>query len=139
VNGFSRRNGRLESDGQAADVSCSSGTTRGLTWSSVGPSSTPDAPDNISIIGCDATNGTYFQLYSDERGVCRVYEMTIGNGEWKFWRDGEPFSQRFTGTFSDNGKTITGRSEIAEDGTNFTTDFELLLRRVSEQAAKTTR
>ena len=99
----------------------------------------PDAPDNISIIGCDAANGTYFQLYSDERGVCRVYEMTIGNGEWKLWRDGEPFSQRFTGTFSDNGKTITGRWEIAEDGTNFTTDFELILRRVSEEAAKTGR
>src|SRR6266568_1252264 len=32
----------------------------------------PDAPDSISIIGCDAANGTYVQLYSDERGVCRV-------------------------------------------------------------------
>ena len=56
----------------------------------------PEAPDSISIIGCDAANGTYFQLYSDERGVCRVYEMSIGNGEWKLWREGEPFSQRFT-------------------------------------------
>jgi hypothetical protein len=28
--------------------------------------------DNVSIIGCDAANGTYHQLYSDERGVCRV-------------------------------------------------------------------
>jgi hypothetical protein len=54
----------------------------------------PDAPDNVSIIGCDAANGTYFQLYSDERGVCRVYEMSIGKGEWKLWREGEPFSQR---------------------------------------------
>jgi len=46
----------------------------------------PEAPDNVSIIGCDAANGTYFQLYSDERGVCRVYEMSTGNGEWKLWR-----------------------------------------------------
>src|SRR5919201_6204101 len=28
----------------------------------------PEAPDNVSIIGCDAANGTYVQLYSDERG-----------------------------------------------------------------------
>ncbi len=35
----------------------------------------PEAPDGISIIGCDAANGTYVQLYSDERGVCRIYEM----------------------------------------------------------------
>ena len=40
----------------------------------------PEAPDGISIMGCDAANGTYFQLYSDERGVCRVYEMSIGEG-----------------------------------------------------------
>jgi hypothetical protein len=90
----------------------------------------PEAPDNISIIGCDAANGTYFQLYSDERDVCRVYEMSIGNGEWKLWREGEPFSQRFTATFSDDGNTITGRWEIAEDFTNYTTDFDVIYRRV---------
>jgi len=66
----------------------------------------------------------------DARGVCRVYEMSIGNGEWKLWRKGEPFSQRFTATLSDDGNTITGRWEIAEDGTNYTTDFDLIYRRV---------
>ena len=30
----------------------------------------PGAPDSVSVMGCDAANGTYFQLYSDERGVC---------------------------------------------------------------------
>ena len=90
----------------------------------------PEAPDSISIIGCDAANGTYSQLYSDERGVCRIYGMSIGDGEWRLWREGEPFSQRFTATFSDDGNTITGRWAIAEDGTNYKTDFDLILRRV---------
>jgi hypothetical protein len=72
----------------------------------------------------------HFQLYSDERGVCSVSEMSIGNGEWKLWREGEPFSQRFTAIFSDDGKKITGRWEIAEDRTNYTTDFDLIYRRV---------
>jgi hypothetical protein len=90
----------------------------------------PEAPDGVSIIGCDAANGTYMQLYSDDRGVCRVYEMSIGDGVWKVWRDGEPFSQRFTATISDDGNTITGRWETAEDGSNFTTDFDLIYRRV---------
>ena len=90
----------------------------------------PEAPDNISIIGCDAANGTYFQLYSDERGVCRVYEMSIGDGEWRLWRDGEPFSQRFTARFSDDGNTISGRWEIAEDAGTFRPDFDLVYRRV---------
>ena len=35
-----------------------------------------------------------------------------------------------TATLSDDGNTITGRWEIAEDGTNYTTDFELIYRRV---------
>ena len=91
----------------------------------------PEAPDNVSIIGCDGANGTYFQLYTDERGVCRVYEMRIGNREWRLWRDGAPFAQRFTGTFSDDGNTITGRWEIAEGGADFTTDFDLVYRRVT--------
>jgi hypothetical protein len=90
----------------------------------------PEAPDNVSIIGCDAANGTYVQLYSDDRGVCRIYEMSIGNGEWKLWREGEPFSQHFTATFSDDGNTITGRSEIVENDTNHTTDFDLIYHRV---------
>jgi hypothetical protein len=90
----------------------------------------PEAPDSISIIGCDAANGTYFQLYSDDRGVCRVYEMSIDDRQWTLWREGEPFSQRFTASISEDGNTITGRWEIAEDFANFTTDFALTYRRV---------
>jgi hypothetical protein len=90
----------------------------------------PEAPENTSIIGCDGANGTYFQLYSDERGVCRVYEMSIDDQEWKLWRSGEPFAQRFTGSFSEDGNTINGRWEAAEDGTNYRLDFEIVYRRV---------
>jgi len=90
-----------------------------------------EAPDTVSVIGCDAANGTYFQLYSDDRGVCRVYEMSIGEGEWKLWRRGEPFSQRFTAQISEDGNTMTGRWEKAEESANYTTDFELTFRRVT--------
>ena len=90
----------------------------------------PEAPDGISIIGCDAANGTYYQLYSDDRGVCRVYEMSISDRGWTLWRKGEPFPQRFTGRFEDDGNAIVGRWEKAEDGENYTTDFDLTYRRV---------
>lgn len=89
----------------------------------------PEAPDGTWIIGCDAANGTYYQLYSDERGVCRVYEMSIDDSEWKLWRRGEPFAQRFTATFEDGGNTIRGRWELAEDQENYSTDFDLIYRR----------
>lgn len=83
----------------------------------------PGAPNSISIIGCDVANGTYYQLYSDDRGVCRVFEMSVDDGEWRLWRRGAPFPQRFTATFEDDGNTIAGRWEKAEDGTNYRPDL----------------
>ncbi|HEX5610179.1 MAG TPA: hypothetical protein VFX45_08820 [Solirubrobacterales bacterium] len=91
----------------------------------------PEAPNGVAIIGCDAANGTYFQLYSDDRGVCRIYEMSIGEGEWRLWRQGEPFAQRFRATISEDGQTISGRWELDDDGTGFVTDFDITYRRVS--------
>jgi hypothetical protein len=90
----------------------------------------PEAPNGVSIIGCDCAVGTYFQLYSDDRGVCRVYEMSIGDGEWRLWRNGDPFAQRFAGRFEDGGRTIRGRWELAEDGGDFRVDFDLIYQKV---------
>jgi hypothetical protein len=83
-----------------------------------------------SIVGCDAAHGTYFQLYADDRGVCRVYEMGLRDGEWTLQRTGPPFAQRFTGRFSDDSTTITGRWELAEDGDDWKTDFDVTYTRV---------
>jgi hypothetical protein len=90
----------------------------------------PEAPDGVAVLGCDGMSNTYYQLYTDERDVQRVYEMSLDNGVWKLWRDGEPFSQRFTGKFSEDGETIAGRWEIAEDRKNWKTDFHLTYRKV---------
>jgi len=90
----------------------------------------PEAPNAVCVIGCDAANDRYFQLYSDDRGVCRVYEMSIGDGEWKLWRDGEPFAQRFTAKISEDGNRIDGRWEAAKDGTNMETDFDIVFTRI---------
>ena len=90
----------------------------------------PEAPNAICVIGCDAANDRYFQLYSDDRGVCRVYELSIGDGELKIWREGEPFAQRFTGRFSEDGNRIDARWEAAKDGTDWETDFDLVFTRI---------
>jgi hypothetical protein len=74
----------------------------------------PEAPNGVCVYGCDAANGSYYQLYTDDRNVCRVYQMSIGNGEWKLWREGEPFNQRFTATISDDGDKIEGSWEYDE-------------------------
>jgi hypothetical protein len=89
----------------------------------------PEAPDGVAVIGCDGMSDTYYQLYTDERDVQRIFAMSLRDGVWKLWRDGQPFSQRFTGTFSEDGKSIAGRWEIEEDG-EWKTDFELTYTKV---------
>ena len=39
------------------------------------------------------------------------------------------FAQRFTGTFSDDGDSITGRWETSSDGADWQSDFTLHYRR----------
>jgi hypothetical protein len=90
----------------------------------------PEAPNAVCVFGCDAANGSYFQLYTDDRNVCRVYEVSIGDGEMRIWRDGPPFSQRFYGKFSEDGNRIEARWEAAKDGTTWETDFDLVFTRV---------
>ncbi len=68
-------------------------------------------------------------LYTDERDVQRIMEMTLEDDVWTLFREGKPFSQRFTGKFSEDKKTITGRWEINRDGT-WKTDFDLVYTKV---------
>jgi hypothetical protein len=96
----------------------------------------PEAPDGLAVIGWDEGRGTFLQHYFDERGVARVYAMSFGDGLWKLERttaDFSPFtfSQRFTGTFTDDGRQIDGTWEIAHDHTTWEKDFELIYTRVS--------
>ena len=97
----------------------------------------PEAPDGIAVIGPDPrSHGNFLQHYFDSRGVARVYKMTLGDGVWKLWRDSPDFSpldfsQRYTGTFSNDGRTISGAWEICHDGTTWEHDFDLTYRKVA--------
>ena len=92
----------------------------------------PEAPDGIAIIGAGDEPGSFRQHYFDSRGVARIYEMTLRDGIWRLWRDApDPFPQRFSATFSEDGATIKGRWEKAEDGSTWGTDFDLTYRRVT--------
>lgn len=84
----------------------------------------------ISIIGVDDSHGQFTMLYSDARGVFRVYQMTLSDGEWELWREAPGFSQRFTGAFNDDGDRITGNWEKSEDGTDWEHDFDLTYTKV---------
>ena len=94
-----------------------------------------EAPDGLCVIGLDGNGPGYLQHYFDSRGVARVYRMGFGDGVWTLSRstaDFSPldFSQRFTGTVSDDGNTINARWETSHDHSTWEHDFELVYRRI---------
>ena len=80
---------------------------------------------NTVIIGLDDTSETFHMLYADARGVFHEYQMRLREGVWKIWRDTPGFFQRFTGTFSADGNTITASWEGSRDGSTWEHDFDL--------------
>jgi hypothetical protein len=83
-----------------------------------------------TIIGLDDSAETFTVLWADARDVFRVYQMSLMDGVWKQWRDAPGFFQRFTGTFGDDGRTITARWEKSNDGTNWQVDFDQVYTKV---------
>src|SRR5919204_3383223 len=88
----------------------------------------PEAPDGITIIGRARDGQTYTQHYFDSRGIARVYALTFSDGVWTLLRDAPDFTpldfrQRFTGEFSADGNTISGRWETSQDGSTWEHDF----------------
>ncbi|MEY2442936.1 MAG: hypothetical protein QOJ46_2362 [bacterium] len=98
----------------------------------------PEAPDGIAIIGADPeSEGNFLQHYFDSRGVARVYRMSLSDAVWKLWRDSPDFSsldfsQRYDGTFSDEGRTISGCWEICHDGKTWEHDFDLTYTKLTD-------
>jgi hypothetical protein len=92
----------------------------------------PGFPGARCLIGGDDTLETYSVLYSDSRGVARLYQMSLRDGVWRQWRDDPSFSQRFSATFSEDGRTIKAKWEKAEDGVNWKHDFDLTYTKVAD-------
>ena len=95
----------------------------------------PVAPNGIAVIGFHGDRGTYLQHQFDSRGVARVYEMGFADGVWTLSRTEPDFSpldfrQRWTGRFSPDGDTITGRWESSRDGDSWQHDFDLRYERI---------
>lgn len=93
------------------------------------------APDGIAVIGRREDGEGYLQHYFDSRGVARLYEMSFDGRVWKLWREREDFtplsfSQRFTGTFSDDGDAISASWEKTADDGSWELDFRLNYTRV---------
>jgi hypothetical protein len=86
-------------------------------------------PNAYCVIGHDDAVEACSMLYTDERGVARIYQMSLTGGVWKMWRDSPDFSQRMTGTFSADGQTITWQGELSRDGSTWERDLSVTYTR----------
>ena len=86
-------------------------------------------PSAFSVIGQDDAVEACAMLYSDERGVARIYQMSLAGGLWKMWRDAPGFSQRMTGRFSADGSTISWQGELSRDGSTWEPDLSVIYTR----------
>jgi hypothetical protein len=94
----------------------------------------PQAPDSLTIVSVSPETGAYTQHYYDSRGIARLYAMSLADGVWTLTRESPDFSpldfrQRFTGTFSQDGNTITGAWEKHLNSAGWEHDFALTYRR----------
>ena len=88
------------------------------------------APSATWLIGGDDSADHHTVLYHDSRGVSRVYQTAMTGAAWTIWRNAPGFSQRFTATLSEDGRTLSGSWEKSEDGSAWEHDFDLVYRRV---------
>jgi hypothetical protein len=83
-------------------------------------------PSAVWIVGRDESEAQYRVLYADDRGVSRVYQMSLADGSWRLWRDHPRFSQRFQAAIEPDGRRIAGRWEKSVDaGASWEHDFNV--------------
>jgi len=95
----------------------------------------PSAPDGIAVLGWDEAAGGLAQRYFDSRGVARVYRTSLEDGVWRLWREQPGFDQRYAGTLSADGATISGAWEKRTDGAMWEHDFDLVYTRAPDRLA----
>ena len=81
------------------------------------------------VIGRSDAHEQLMVLYHDDRGVCRVFRMSLSDaGEWRVEREDPDFHQRFVGTIE--ADRIVARTEASEDeGRTWRKDFDLIFER----------
>lgn len=85
--------------------------------------------DLTMVFGRSDANDAYTALYHDDRGVCRVFAVTLEGSHLEFVREDPDFHQRFVAEVE--GGRILGRWEASEDqGQTWRKDFDLVYDRV---------
>jgi hypothetical protein len=82
------------------------------------------------VFGRNDARDHFVVLYHDERGVLRVFELTLDDGSWIMFRTDPDFHQRLVGRVE--GDRIIGHADASDDqGVTWRKDFDLIFARTS--------
>jgi hypothetical protein len=80
------------------------------------------------VFGRSDARGEFVALYHDERGVQRVFDVTLEDGIWTMSRTDPDFHQRLLGRVE--GDRMVGQTDMSEDqGKTWRKDFDLIFER----------
>lgn len=80
------------------------------------------------VFGRNDARDQFVALYHDDRGVLRVFELTLDDGGWAMSRTDPDFHQRIVGRV--DGDRIVGHADASEDqGSTWRKDFDLIFQR----------
>jgi hypothetical protein len=80
------------------------------------------------VFGRNDARDEFVALYHDERGVLRVFQLTLDDGAWTLSRTDPDFHQRLVGRV--DGDRMVGRADASEDhGATWRKDFDLVFER----------
>jgi hypothetical protein len=89
----------------------------------------PRFPSGIAIFGSDEGAGTFALTYFDERGVSRIFQVTVGEGTATWRRDDPLFAQSVTISVGDDADTLIGTGRMSEQGGAWTDDLSQVFER----------
>jgi len=87
----------------------------------------PQFPDGVAIIGSDVS-GRFAMIYFDERGVSRVFEVTVGERTVRWSREDPELAQ--TLTIKAEGDTLVSKGRMSERGAAWSDDLSQVFTRL---------
>jgi hypothetical protein len=82
------------------------------------------------VFGRNDARDQFLTLYHDERGVSRVFDLTIDDDIWVMSRADPDFHQRLLARI--DGRRMIGQTDASDDqGTTWRKDFDLIFERAN--------
>ena len=86
------------------------------------------------VFGRNDARDQFVALYHDERGVLRVFDVTLDGDDWAFRRADPDMHQTFTGCVE--GNRLIARTDASDDqGATWRKDFDLVFERLGPRPA----